>query len=441
MNTSLLLSAPVRVIRDAARATKRTDGLLIERVTAETLSTLLGLPGMVVTEYAIEKQGEGEVLHIFCVHAHDVAVCPRCGQITNAVHESKERCIRHLDIWGKATFMHFPARRFDCAACGKPFTEELSWIESHRRESIAYELHVYEQCKHTDHEAVAEREALHPETVKVIFHRWAKRTEQQHQRRRVRCLGVDEISLRKGHQQFALVLSDLERHCVIAVLSERSQTAFEQWLDSLSAAEREVIRVVAMDMWGPYRGVVKTKLPQAEIVADRFHVTKHLNEAVAKIRRTLQAKADKADYELLKGTRWILVRHRPDLKPEEEAQLQAVLAAFPELRTAYLLKEKFRIIADKIQDRQRAERFLRSWVYEAQASGLPQLVKFTKTLENWWEEFLNYFNEGFSSGVVEGMNNAIRGTIRRAFGYHVFENFRLHVMVEHGKLRTPLPQI
>jgi len=440
MNTPLLLSAPVRVIRDAARATKRTNGLMLKRVKAGTLSTLLGLPGLVVTEYAIEKQGEREVLHIFCEHEHDVAVCPRCGQVTNAVHESKERCIRHLDIWGKATFIHFPARRFDCAACGKPFTEELSWVESQRRTSTAYELHVYKQCKHTDQAAVAEREVLHPETVKTIFQRWAKRADKQ-QRQRVRCLGVDEISLRKGHKHFAMVLSDLERHCVIAVLAERSQAAFEKWLDGSIAADRQAIRVVAMDMWGPYRGVVKTKLPQAEIVADRFHVTKHLNKAIAKIRRTLQAKADKKDYELLKGTRWILVRHRADLKPEEEAKLQTVLEAFPELRTAYLLKEKFRTIADKIHDRQQAERFLRAWVYGAQASGLPQLVKFTKTLQNWWEEFLNYFNEGFTSGVVEGLNNAIRGTIRRAFGYHVFENFRLHVMVEHGKLRTPLPLI
>jgi transposase len=396
---------------------------------------------MVVTEYALEKQGEREVLHIFCEHEHEVAVCPHCGQVTDKVHERKERCIRHLDIWGKRTFVHFPARRFDCERCRKFFTEELSWIESQRRESTAYELHVYEQCRHTDQAAVAEQEALHPETVKGIFQRWAKRTEQQQPRRLVSRLGVDEISLRKGHKQFALVLSDLERHCVIAVLAERSQEAFEQWLAGLSASERQAIRVVAMDMWGPYRGVVKAKLPQAEIVADRFHVTKHLNEAIAKIRRTLQTNANKADYELLKGTRWILVRQRRDLKPEEETQLQAVLAAFPELRTAYLLKEKFRTIADKIHNRQRAEQFLRVWVYEAQASGLPQLLKFTQTLRNWWDEFLNYFNEGVTSGVVEGLNNALRGTIRRAFGYHVFENFRLHVMVEHGKLVAPFPPI
>jgi transposase len=254
--------------------------LVVEAVTAGTFSRLLGLAGMVVTSYALEQQNEREIVHIFCEHEHEVAVCPQCGQAANGVHERKARCIRHLSLWGKATFVHFSARRFACEGCGKPFTEELSWIESQRRESTAYELYLYKECQQTTQAAIAQREALHPETVKLIFERWAKRAEEQQQRPFVRYLGVDEISLRKGHQQFALVLSDLERHCVIAVLKERSQEALTTWLAGLTATERQDIRIVAMDMWGPYRGVVKSKLPKAEIVADRFHVTQHLNDAV-----------------------------------------------------------------------------------------------------------------------------------------------------------------
>ena len=443
----LLPDRPVKVVRDpqgkcAARAVKRTVNLMIQRVTAETFNILLGLPGMAVTEYALERQGdEPEALHIFCHHKHEVAMCPGCGKISDALHEPEERCIRHLAIWGKATYAHFPSRRFGCNHCKKPFTESLSWVESKRRESTAYELQVYEQCKHTDQAAVAKREGLHSETVKGIFQRWARRAEKQRQCTRARCLGVDEISLRKGHQQFALVLSDLERHCVIAVLPERTQKAFETWLAGLSDGERQSIRLVAMDMWGPYRGVVHSKLPRAEIVADRFHVIRQLNDALAKIRRRLQSKADQASYALLKGIRWILVRRRAELKPEEEVKLQLALDAFPELRTAYLLKERFVMIADKIQDRAQAERFLWAWVCEAQAAGLVQLVKFTQTLQHWWNEFLNYFNEGFTSAVVEGLNNAIRGVIRRAYGYHVFEHFRLQALVKHGNLPTPIPLI
>ena len=147
----LLPDSPEKVVCDAARAVKRTANLMIQRVTTETLNILLGLPGMEVIEYALERQGEQkEVIHIFCRHVNDVAVCPQCGQVSETVHEQEERCIRHLDIWGKATYLHFPARRFRCKHCKKPFTENLSWVESKRRESTAYQLHVYEQCKHTD---------------------------------------------------------------------------------------------------------------------------------------------------------------------------------------------------------------------------------------------------------------------------------------------------
>ncbi|MGB0389044.1 MAG: ISL3 family transposase, partial [Ardenticatenaceae bacterium] len=135
---------------------------------------------------------------------------------------------------------------------------------------------------------------------------------------------------------------------------------------------------------------------------------------------------------LLKGCRWIILKPRRNLSAKEEAKLQKILDAFPELRTVYLLKEQFRTIGDKIKDKKRAERFLKVWVYEARATGIRYLRKFAKTLQNWWEEFLNYFDEGITQGFVEGMNRAIRGIINRAFGFRNFENFRLQVLAEHG---------
>jgi transposase len=245
---------------------------------------------------------------------------------------------------------------------------------------------------------------------------------------------VDEISLKKGHKQYALVLSDLDRCCVIAVLSERTQKVFAQWLDSLSVAERFAIQVVAMDMWRPYRDVVQLKLPQAQIVADRFHVMKQLNDRLSQVRRNLQRNADEQTRQALKGTRWLLVKNRVDLTADEEARLSVALDASPTLRQAYLLKETFRTICEKIQDRERAERFLAAWVWQADASGITQLRKFANTLRNWWSEFLNYFHDRVTSGIVEGLNNGIRYIIRRACGYHVFEHFRLQVLVEHGGL-------
>jgi transposase len=431
-----LLLSRTRVICDPARALGRIQGLTMKKVTAETLNELLGIPELVVIEYAFEQQGDGAIVHIICKHRYDVAVCPRCGEVSASLHESEMRCVRHLDIWGKRTLLHFPSRRFGCDKCKTPFTEKLPWVEKKRRQTSAFERHIYQRCQQTNKSAVAQSEHLHFKTVLTIFNRWAKRAESCHHRPLVRRLGVDEISLKKGHRQYALVLSDLDRCCVIAVLSERTQKVFAQWLDSLSAVERFAIQVVAMDMWRPYRDVVQLKLPQAQIVADRFHVMKQLNDRLSQVRRNLQRNADEQTRQALKGTRWLLVKNRADLTADEETRLCAALDASPTLRQTYLLKETFRTICEKISDREQAARFLTAWIWQAEASGIPQLCKFANTLRNWWPEFLNYFHDRVTSGIVEGLNNAIRYVIRRACGYHVFEHFRLQVLVEHGGLNA-----
>ena len=108
------------------------------------------------------------------------------------------------------------------------------------------------------------------------------------------------------------------------------------------------------------------------------------------------------------------------------------LDSTPELKQIYLLKEEFRLIFERIHDKQQAQRFLQAWICKVQASGHKQLLAFVKTLRNWWSEILNYFNKRVTSGFVEGINRAIRGLIWRAYGFRNFENFRLQVLAEHG---------
>jgi len=183
-----------------------------------------------------------------------------------------------------------------------------------------------------------------------------------------------------------------------------------------------------------YRQVVRKMLPHAQIVADRFHVMKRLNHQIDLVRRSMQRKAKKdgneALYQVLKGSRWVLLKRRSALNAEQEAQLRTILAISEELRVVYLLKEEFRTICDKITDRTRAQRFLLAWTWEAVITGNRYLIRFVKTLRNCWHEFLNYFDDRVTQGFVEGINRAIRGIINRAFGYRNFDNFRLQVLVE-----------
>lgn len=429
-----LLNAPP-IPKDASKAVKRVSPDFGKIITPETLTELLSLPNMLVSGFFLEKEENNEHLHLFCEHQYQIAICPCCQIASEALYEKKKkRSVRHLDVWGKRTIIHFNPRRFECDVCGKPFTQQLDWLEPKRRQTIPFENYIYQRVLKTPRKHVALQEGLSESTVLKIFKQQAKRATRTNSDRdqKIRVLGVDEISLRKGHKQYALVISDLERRCVVAILENRLKDTFEKWLDALPEDELKAIKVVSMDMWEPYRQAVRTKLPWADIVADRFHVVKQLNRQLNLLRRKVQREADKELAELLKGCRWILLKPRRNLSAKEEAKLQKILDDCPELRTIYLLKENFRTIGDKIKDKKRAERFLKVWVYEARATGIRYLKKFAKTLQNWWEEFLNYFDEGITQGFVEGTNRAIRGIINRAFGFRNFENFRLQVLAEHG---------
>jgi len=352
-------------------------------------------------------------------------VCTIHRQIPFFITNRKKRCIRHLAIWGKITFLHFLSRRFKCQECGKIFTEELSFAESHRRQSIAFEELVYESCLSGNRKKIAERECLSQSVVKEIFYRWAKAKIKPGDTIRTRVLGIDEISLKKRHKQFVLIVSDIERKCVQAVLPERTEESLETWIDNLSVEQRKAIRYASIDMWSPYYYAVRKKLPRARIVVDRFHVMKQLNGRISQIRRKIQRNASDEIKQVLKGSRWILVKNRSKFTEKEEKSLQKILSLCPEIRIIYLLKEEFRLIFEKTNDRARAERYLRAWKFKALNTGDNFMKKFVSTLENWWREILNYFFERITNGFVEGMNRAIRIIIRRAFGYRNFESFKL----------------
>ena len=432
MSNIPMLPAVVKPLKDAARSAQKGAERIIRKITEVTVSQLLDLPGFLVEGYETEHRGQQGIVHLFCVHRDAVAVCPRCHHLSTQYHDGNARCVRDLDIWGKCTFLHFLSRRFDCAHCGRPFTEALVCIDPQRRQTRRFEQSIYRRCLGSTVKAVAHEAWLHEATVKEIFKRQAKHTTGHSERPRVRVLGIDEISLKKRHKQYTLILSDLQRHTVIAVLPDRRKATLEQWFDNLSPAERKAIRVVSIDMWDAYRQATRHKLPHAQLVADRFHVVKQLNERLTQMRRTIQQQADEDTRQVLKGSRWLLVHNRKNLSDEEKSKLQKVLAASPQLRTLYLLKEEFHTIGEKIHDRAQAERFLRAWIWKAEQTGDRFILKFVNTLRNWWDEILNYFEERITNGFVEGINRAIRAIINRAYGFRNFDNFRLHVLAQHG---------
>jgi len=250
----------------------------------------------------------------------------------------------------------------------------------------------------------------------------------------VKVLCLDEITLHKGHGSYCLVISAPELGIVLDVLPDRRQESLATWFDQRGPEWCGQVEVWCADMWDAYHLTARAKLPNARPVVDRFHVMKNLNDAVSQARRTIQRQADQATRKVLKGCRWLLVKNREHLTEEERQQLEQVLAASPELRRCYELKEAFRDWFNQLGGRQAAEVGWVKWLGQVEASGLKALQAFSRTLANWWQPILNYFEGRHSHGFAEGVNLKLKLIHRRAFGYRNFAHFRLHVLVAFGPL-------
>lgn len=243
-------------------------------------------------------------------------------------------------------------------------------------------------------------------------------------------MNIDEIALEKGHGNFVLVLSAPEEGCVLDVLPDRDRKTLEKWLDGLPPEVKKAIKIVNLDMWEPYTLAVKAKLPQADIVVDRFHVMKNLNHCLTLARREIQRIASNEVKEQLKGSRWVLVKNQKDLNEKQRTTLAGLYQVSPELKACHQLKEEFRTIFETITDREKARTALLRWMKQVEKQSVTALQPFLVTLKNWFELILNYFIERWTNAFAEGINNKIKLIKRRAFGFTNFDHFRLRILVE-----------
>jgi len=242
-------------------------------------------------------------------------------------------------------------------------------------------------------------------------------------------LGLDEVAPHKGHGAYKLIISAPELGIVLDVLKDRKKETLCAWFVERGVDWCAGVEVCCADMWDAYHEAAAAQLPNMRSVVDHFHVMKNLNAALTQARRTIQKQATAETQAQLKGCRWLLVKNRENLTEAEHLQLEAMLTASPLLKQCYTLKEDFRAWFNAPHDRATAATQLEAWLGRVTASGLKALQAFTKTIGNWRERILNYFDGRHSNGFAEGVNLKIKLLCRQAFGYRNFDSFRLHVLV------------
>ncbi len=317
----------------------------------------------------------------------------------------------------------------DCPKCGKVKQEKLAWLADIPFYTKRFALEVGSKCQKMTVKDVAKEVRLDWKTVKELDKQYMR--EQLKRRRKVRpeVIGIDEISIRRGHE-YRIVVSDLIQGTPIWFGGEdRSEASMDMFYEWLGRKKREKIRLAVMDMWKAFEKSTKKNAPQAAILYDKFHVMRHLGEALDEIRKQEYARLSGQDRKYIKGQKWVLLSNRENLTLDGKASLKMLLKANKRLQTAYLLKETFGQLWS-YRTEGWARRFFENWKRALKWQRLKPYESFVKLIERHWDGIAAYSKpeNKVSLGFVEGLNNKIRVIQRRAYGLRDEEYLELKVL-------------
>lgn len=357
--------------------------------------------------------------------------CPECRSDKVIRRGTIPRLFRTLPIGGKAVWISLAVQRVQCLVCGVLKQARIEFAGPRRSYTKAFERYALELSRRMTIQDTALHLGVSWDVVKDIQKRDLGRKFSKPKLKHLKRIAIDEISIGKGHRYLTLVM-DLETGAVVFVGDGKGAEALEPFWKRLRASKAK-IKAVAMDMSPAYIGAVLHHLPKASIVFDHFHVIKLYNDKLTGLRRKLYHELeDDQQKEVLKGTRWLLLKNPQNLDTDknESERLQKALQLNAPLATAYYMKEELRWFWNQ-SDKASAERFLTSWMDRARASGISMLKRFANTLSAHKSGLLAYYDHPISTGPLEGTNNKIKTMKRQAYGFRDMAFFKLKIMAAH----------
>ena len=339
------------------------------------------------------------------------------------------RHVRDLPCAGYRIVLELEVRRLACARCGGVKRERLDFLADNPRFTKRFAFYVGRRCAQASIRDVAKELRLDWDTVKTLEMQYMRAQIARAGRPAPRAIGIDEIAVRKGHR-YRIVVSDLHRKRPIWFAGvDRSEASMARFYAEIGPKKTARIELVVMDMWKPFRNVAKQKAPQAAILFDKFHVMRHLGEALDKVRKAEYARLAGKDRRFIKGQKYNLLSRHDNLTLDGKRSLKILLAANKRLNTAYVLKESFAQLWD--YDREGwARRFFDNWRASLKWQRLKPYERFADMIDRHWDGIAAWckLENKVSLGFVEGLNNKIRVFQRRAYGLKDEEYLRLKVL-------------
>jgi transposase len=364
--------------------------------------------------------------------------CSSCGTFGPVRDRIAERRWRHLPVWEVPVELRYRPARVACSGCGTPKVEVIPWSVGKSPLSRPLVVDLAEWSRLLAWDQVARLYGVSWATVVTAVEQAVAYGLARRDLSGLRVIGIDELSRKKGHVYHTNVY-DLgsEPRRLIWSGEGRSKATLERFFRDLGDEQARRLVAVCCDMWANYVEVVKIRAPQAALVFDKFHVVRHLLEAVNDVRKA-EARALAKDFpELLKGTRYIWLKNPENLTDRQRMRL-ATLEKQRGLKVlrAYELKELFRHLWD-YRSKTWAKKYLDRWFWWATHSGIQPMREFAWMLRRHESGVLAYFDYRIDNGAVEAMNNNAKAISHRARGFRSERAFTLAMLHCLGDLELP----
>jgi transposase len=404
-------------------------------MTASTFAfwtTLLSLP-----DYEVVYCQKESDLQRYCITVrptHCLGVCPHCGQVSDNVHQTRTReHIKDLSIGTDSVELNVRVLQFKCD-CGHCFTPPIPFLAEGSHATERFLERAATLIRTSDVANVAAFLGIPERTLGDWYYGFLQRRPNPTGKplKVVRRIGIDELALKKKHQQYVAVIVDHDNQRILEMLESREKATILAYLQK--ARQQGLlahVEEVTMDMWDAYVSAAREAFGDKVVITiDRFHVMKNFQDCLTGARRELQRQMSGSERKQLKGSRWLWLTNPENLTPEAAQELETIKRRFPRLREVADQREALRAIFEDraIHSPAVGRQRLQAWLEKVEALGLEALAPFCKTMRNWFDKISNYFRSRSSNGRTEGLNHGLRAILWRAFGMANFENFRLRAL-------------
>ena len=397
---------------------------------------LLGLtPPWSVASVALSVESKCVDIHV--ERSAGPVQCPECGKSCSIADHAPTRTWRHLDTMRFETRLHASVPRSDCSNCGIK-TATIPWAGKHSRFTWSFEafaIEVLTACSTLG--AAANLLGLSWDCVHGIMKRAVGRGMERRETEPISTVGIDEKSFLKG-QCYVSLMVDLDQARVLDVVEGRDGKAAKQLVETIPEAFRPAVRAVALDMWPAFTKAVREGFENAQIVHDKFHLAKYLNEAVDKVRRAEHKRLREQNDESLTGTKYMWLRTEGNIPGEQWNRFSKLKEMNLETGRAWVLKEQFPYLFEE-PNIAHGVRYFREWQAWVKEAGIPAVQKVADMFDRHRRGILANIVFGITNATCEGFNSRIQSIKSAARGFRSFKNYRTRILFFCGRLDLGTP--